>query len=256
MAYVRSRDGTRIAFDATGNGNGPPLILVGGGLDDGTENAPLAPRLASAFTVYNYARRGRGDSGDTPPYALVRELDDLAALIADAGAPARLFGASSGGALALEAAAAGLPVAAVAVYEVPYLVAPGDLERWRAYVSDLATALAHDRRGEALALFMRVAGSTDADIERARAAPVWPSLLALAPTLAYDAACLGAGHPPPRLAKVRCPTLVLTGDDPFFHPAAEALADLIPAADRRILPDQGHIADPNALAQVLATFFV
>ena len=253
MAYVRSRDGTRIAFEATGAG--PPVILVGGGLDDGSENAPLAPRLAGAFTVYNYARRGRARSGDTPPYALARELEDLAALIAEAGAPACLFGASSGGALALEAAATGLPVAAVAVYEVPYLIAPGDLTRWRTYVSDLAAALASDQRAEALELFMRVAGSTEADIARARTVQAWPSLLALAPTLAYDAACLGAGHPPPRLAEVRCRTLVLTGDNPFFHPAAEAIADLIPTADRRTMPNQGHVADPATLAPVLAMFF-
>jgi len=105
MDYVASADGTRIAVDR--QGEGPVVILVAGGLDDGTENAPLAAELAGAFTVYNYQRRGRGDSGDTQPYAAEREIEDIAVLITQGRA--HLFGVSSGGALALEAAAAGLP---------------------------------------------------------------------------------------------------------------------------------------------------
>jgi pimeloyl-ACP methyl ester carboxylesterase len=112
-----SKDGTDIAYERMGSG--PAVILVGGGLDDGAENAPLAPELAEQFTVYNYARRGRGESGDTLPYAVAREIEDLDALIAEAGGSAHLYGVSSGGALALEAAAAGLAVDGIALYEVP-----------------------------------------------------------------------------------------------------------------------------------------
>ena len=106
MAFrVTSNDGTTIAYDR--KGSGPAVVLVGGALDDGAENASLVPALAEHFTVYNYARRGRGASGFTEPYAVEREIEDLDALIAEAGGSAHLFGASSGGALALEAAAAG-----------------------------------------------------------------------------------------------------------------------------------------------------
>ncbi|HEX2134030.1 MAG TPA: alpha/beta hydrolase [Actinophytocola sp.] len=253
---VTSQDGTTIAYDRTGAG--PPVVLVGGGLDDGVENAPLAAELAAEFTVFNYARRGRGASGDTPPYAVRREVEDLDALIAVAGGPVHLFGASSGGALALEAAAAGLSVATVAVYEVPYPIGDDEVSAWRAYRTNLATA----SPGDALELFMRLAGSSDEDIVGARAAPVWADLERLAPTLPYDAACLGDGPPPRRLADVEQPVLVLTGDAGlpglalgYFDRAAEALDDLLPNADRLTVPGQGHVADPKTLAPVLSRFF-
>lgn len=260
MAHVTSQDGTPIAYTRTGAG--PPVVLVGGGLDDGTENAPLAPELSASFTVYNYSRRGRGESGDTPPYAVARELEDLAALIAEAATPVHLFGASSGGALALEAAAAGLPVASVAVYEVPYPVGEEDVRYWREYRRRLSVALDADRRDEALELFMRLAGSSDEDIEGARSAPVWADLRRLAPTLAHDAACIGDGPPAPRLADVRQPVLVLTGDaglpglaTDYFAVAAAALVERLPHARSRTLAGQGHVAEPKALASVLSEFF-
>ncbi|HWM12675.1 MAG TPA: alpha/beta hydrolase, partial [Solirubrobacteraceae bacterium] len=118
MARVTSRDGTSIEYDL--QGSGPAVVLVGGGLDDGAENVPLAAELAASFSVVNYARRGRGASGDTAPYAVAREVEDLEALIEVAGGRAHVVGISSGGALALEAAAAGLPIDRLAVYEVPY----------------------------------------------------------------------------------------------------------------------------------------
>ncbi len=119
MAHVTSADGTAIGYDRLGD-DGPALVLLGGGLDDGSENVPLGEHLAAAgFAVINYRRRGRGDSGDTGSYAVEREVEDLAAVIEVAGGRAHLFGASSGGALALEAAAAGLPVDRIAVHEVP-----------------------------------------------------------------------------------------------------------------------------------------
>jgi pimeloyl-ACP methyl ester carboxylesterase len=140
MAYVTSADGTSIAYQR--DGNGPPVILIGGGLDDGSENAPLGEELAQDFTAYNFARRGRDDSGDTQPYAVEREIEDLAVLITEAGGSAHLFGASSGGMFALEAAAAGLPVGKVAVYEVPYDTADDAVHRAREYREQLAMALA------------------------------------------------------------------------------------------------------------------
>jgi pimeloyl-ACP methyl ester carboxylesterase len=250
-ARVTSADGTAIAFERAGAG--PAVILVGGGLDDGAENAPLMPALAARFTVVNYARRGRGESGDGAAYAVEREVEDIAALIAEVGGPVHLFGASSGGALALEAA--GLDVARIAVYEAPYPVEMVDA--WLAYREQLAAALAEDRRGEALELFMRLAGSSDEAIAGARAAPAWPQLEALAPTLAYDAACLRDGRPPERFAAIEQPVLVLTGADPggFFGPAADALVATLPRAERRVLAGEGHVAAPGVLADALAEFF-
>lgn len=120
MPHVTSKDGTSIEYERTGKG--PAVVLVGGGLDDGSENAPLAPELAGMFTVVNFSRRGRGHSGDTQPYALAREIEDLDTLIQGVGGSAHVYGVSSGGALAIEAAAAGSAIDRLALYEVPYLV--------------------------------------------------------------------------------------------------------------------------------------
>lgn len=266
MPHVTSSDGTTVGYDRLSD-DGPALVLVGGGLDDGSENVPLGEHLAAAgFAVVNYRRRGRGDSGDTAPYAVEREVEDLAAVIEAAGGRAHLFGASSGGALALEAAAAGLPVDRIAVHEVPYLVGEPMVAAWQQYVADLGAVLDAGDRAEALRLFMRLAGSPDEAIAGAEAAPVWPALLELAPTLRYDAACIGAGPPPAeRLAAVARPVLLSTGAtvDPhsaglpvdFFGAAADAAAALLPDAQRLTVEVAGHVADPALLAPKLEEFY-
>jgi pimeloyl-ACP methyl ester carboxylesterase len=262
VRHVISKDGTAIAYDRSGDG--PAVILVGGGLTDRAENAPLGPELADRFTVFNYDRRGRGESGDTQPYAMEREIEDLEALVAEAGGSAHLYGISSGGALALEAAAAGVAVGRLAVYEVPYFV--GGSRRWQEYVDGLGTALAEGRRSDALELFMRLAGASEDGIEGAKSSPVWPGLEAIAHTLAYDAACLGDGSPPTaRLARITQPTLVTTGATPdshmgglapdFFDRAADAIAAAIPGAERRVVKGQSHVVDAKTFAPVLARFF-
>jgi len=263
MAAVTSSDGTSIAYERAGSG--PVVILVGGGLDDGSENAPLVPELAGRFTVINYARRRRADSGDTLPYAVEREIEDIDALVAEAGGSASLYGVSSGGALALEAAAAGLAIDSVAVYEVPYNVADDWPPRWAAYRERLGELLAESRRDDALELFMRLAQTPDEAIASARAAPFWPALEAIAPTLAYDAACLGDGRPPmARLRTIAQPVLVATGGAHeadaaewvrALDPAAHAIAAALPNAERRTLEGQGHVADPKAVAPALTRFF-
>jgi pimeloyl-ACP methyl ester carboxylesterase len=231
---------------------------VTGGLDDGSENAPLARVLAQSFTVYNYARRGRAPSGDTLPYAVEREIDDIDALIARAGGHAHLYGVSSGGALVLEAALAGVAADRLAVYEVPFDVAEETAVQQREYVAKLESLLASGRRDLALELFMRLAGSSEAMIRGARQSPVWPGLEALAHTLAYDAACLGDRRPhPQRLARIRQPTLVATGGgvEPFER-AADVVAESIPHAERATLQGQAHVVDPEVLAPLLERFFV
>jgi pimeloyl-ACP methyl ester carboxylesterase len=260
---VVSSDGTPIAYERAGSG--PPLVLVGGGLDDGAENAPLVPLLAQRFTVCNYARRGRGGSGDTPPYDVRREIEDLDALIADLGGRAHVYGVSSGGALALEAAAAGSAIDGLAVYEVPYPVGAEATRRWRDYVDALTALLAAGRRSAAVELFMGLAGAPEEEIAAAPTSPLWPRVEALAPTLAYDAACLGSGVPRDRLAGIARPTLVVTGGsaDPhmselqpgYFDDAADAVAAAVPGARRHVLAGQSHVPAPEAVAELLAGWF-
>lgn len=254
MTTVISKDGTHIAYEQAGAG--PALILIGGGLDDGAENGGLARMLARHFTVFNYARRGRGSSGDAQPYAVEREIEDLDALIAEAGGRTHVFGASSGGALALEAAAAGSDIARVAVYEVPYDPADGVAEQQEEYVRRLDALLAEDRRGDALALFMTYAGSSEADIAEAKRSPLWPGLEAIAHTLAYDAACLRDRTPPvAMLARVRQPVLVATGDPSWFEAGAEAVTAALPDATRLRLGGQSHVPEPAVLGPALVEFF-
>jgi len=264
MSRVVSRDGTPIAFDRIGRG--PAVILVNGGLADRTENAPLAAELARHFTVYNFDRRGRGGSGDTQPYAVERELEDIAVLLAEAGGAAHLYGPSAGGGLVLKAAAAGLPVDRVAVYDVPYCIASDAAERARVFVDRLGPALTGGHAGDALALFMWFAGSTQDDIAGARQSPMWPGLLAIENTIAYDAACMGDYRPPAsQLSKITRPTLAITGDvldthmtglpSDLFERAAEAITQNVPDAQWRRLPGQTHMVDASVLAPVLTRFF-
>ena len=265
MPHVTSADGTAIGYDRLSD-NGPVVILVSGGLDDGPENLPLGQHLSDQFTVITYRRRGRGDSGDTQPYAVQREIEDLAAVIEAAGGRAHLFGASSGGALALEAAAAGLPIDRIAIHEVPYQLGDEIIDAWRSYKADLDVALDADDREEALRLFMRLAGAPVEQIPAAGTDPVWDALRAVASTLRYDVACLGDGPPPAgRLATVAQPVLLTTGVtiDPhmaglpadFFGAAADAAAVSLPNARRATIELAGHVPDPAVLGPILSDFY-
>jgi pimeloyl-ACP methyl ester carboxylesterase len=264
MNAAISKDGTPIAYQRAGEG--PAVVLVGGALDDGSENASLIPELAERFTVHNYARRGRGESGDTPPYEVQREIEDLEALIIEAGGSAHVFGASSGGALAMEAAAAGLPIARLVVYEVPYAL-DKDGPHWdRRILPEVEELLAEGRRGDVVELFMRTVGSPEEAVEGAKASPYWPALERLAPTLAYDAACMGEGSPPTdRLARISQPTLVAAGSGGagsqaglpagFMDRAADAIVDVLPNAERQTIEGAGHMVEANLVAPVLLDFF-
>jgi pimeloyl-ACP methyl ester carboxylesterase len=253
MNSVTSRDGTSIAYER--QGSGPAVVLVGGALDDGAENAPLALELARSFTVYNYARRGRGGSGDTLPYALEREIEDLAALVAEAGGSACVYGVSSGGALALEAAAAGVAVSRLAVYEVPYGMADGP--QWHLGGPKITELVAAGRRDEALELFMRSIGAPEEGIQGAKDSPYWAGLAAIAHTTAYDAACVRDGSPSAeRFASIRQPALVVTGGSTeLMERAADAILACVPHAERLTLHGQGHVADPKAVTPELERFF-
>jgi len=256
MSKVTSKDGATIAFDRLGDG--PPVILVCGGSTDRSANAPLAALLARHFTVFNYDRRGRGDSGDTAPYAVEREVEDIDALIAAAGGSASVYGTSSGAALALEAAASGLPITKLALWEPPFI-----LDESRRPPDDTAKIynelVAAGRRGDAVEYFMaKVVGLPPEFVAQARNAPWWPAQEALAHTLAYDATIMGDySLPVERSAVVKAPTLVIAGgaDFPWMRDTAKALASVIPGAQIRTLEGQGHNVDPAVLAPALVEFF-
>jgi uncharacterized protein YndB with AHSA1/START domain/pimeloyl-ACP methyl ester carboxylesterase len=257
---VTSEDGTRIAFDRSGGG--PAVILVGGAfqhraIDQRTTR--LAALLSQHFTVFHYDRRGRGDSGDTMPYSVQREIEDLEALIEGAGGSAYVFGMSSGAVLALRAAARGLEIKRLALYEPPFN--SGDAGAHRAsegYTGQLTDLLSEGRRGDAVAFAMMTFGAPAGAIAGLRQTPIWPAFESVAPTLTYDDAIMGDGSVPTGLLEsVAVPVLVVDGGESpaFMHDAARAVADSLPNAQRRTLQGQTHDVDPEVLAPVLAGFF-
>jgi pimeloyl-ACP methyl ester carboxylesterase len=251
-----SRDGTPLAYERTGQG--PAVVLVSGAMSTGATMRPLAAVLSDRFDVVVYDRRGRGESGDTAPYAVEREVEDLAALIEAVGGEAALYGMSSGGALALHAAASGLPLRGVAVYEVPYAVHESAMKGRAEYTEGLTEALAQGRRGDAVELFLRLTGLAEEMIQGARQSPMWPGMEAIAPSLAHDDAVMGGGRVPrDLLASIPVPVLSVAGgaSPPWLREAAQAVAEAAPEGTYRMLEDQTHMVDPQALAPVLAEFF-
>ncbi len=260
MQKANSKDGTVIAFDRSGRG--PALILVGGAFQYRAidpKTVQLAELLAEHFSVFHYDRRGRGDSGDTRPYAVEREVEDLEALIKVAGGSASVFGKSSGAVLALMAAARGLGITKLALYEPPFH--SGDDKAHRAaenYSRQLKALLAEGRRGDAVALAMTSWGAPAEAVAGMRKSPVWPPFESVAPTLAYDDAIMQDGSIPTELmASVSLPTLVMDGgaSPAFMHDAAKAVAVALPNGRSRTLEGQTHDVAPEVLAPVLRDFF-
>jgi pimeloyl-ACP methyl ester carboxylesterase len=263
MRKVISKDGTPIAFDQSGQG--PVIILVAGATATRLAEASLAASLAPHFTVFAYDRRGRGESGDTTPYAVEREVEDIDALLNEAGGKAFVFGHSSGAVLALEAARL-LPtkIAKLALYEPPFIIddsrplAPED------YVPHLIELVSSGRRGQAVEYFMTEAVGVPAEmVAQMRQSPMWPGLEAVAHTLAYDGIIMGntlRGDPLPlrKWASVTVPTLVMDGgiSPVFMHHGAQELANILPHAQRRTLEGQDHGPADNVLAPALKEFFI
>ncbi len=254
MKTTHSADGTSIAHDELGSGN--PVVLVSGASTARGIHAPLAELLAASHTVLNYDRRGRGDSGDTQPYSVEREIEDLAAVIDAAGGSAAVFGNSSGGVLALRTAAAGVPITRLILWEPPFQLDPDAPRRTEEYVAELTAHLAEGNRGEAAALFMRSIGLPITVIEQMRQSPMWSSMQAIAPTLAYDAAIMGDGSLPSDAADAKIPTLVLTGTETgeWAPAAAEALLEVLPSAQHTILEGQAHNVAWDVLAPHVISF--
>jgi len=263
MNKVISKDGTEIAYEK--QGAGPAVILVDGALCYRSFGPMpnLAKLLAPHFTVYMYDRRGRGESTNSKPYAVEREVEDIEALIQEAGGKAYVFGTSSGGCLALEAAIRlGDKCEKLALYEAPYNSDEASQPEWKEYRKQLEELLKAGRRGDAAALFMKFVGAPADQVEGMRQAPMWPLFESVAPTLAYDAAVMGEDRAVPvkRAANVKVPALVMDGGAnlvflPFMHATASALAKAIPHAKRHTLEGQTHDVNVEVLAPVLSEFF-
>lgn len=260
MKQVQSADGTTIAYDQIGSG--PAVILVDGALGYRAFGyiTQLAAQLAPYFTAITYDRRGRGESTDTQPFAVEREIEDIESLINEVGGEAFLYGISSGACLALEAAIKlGPKVKKLALYEAPYDSDEARRQAFRNYRKQLTELLAEGRQGDALGLFMMFVGMPPEHLEGARQQPMWPMWEAVAPTLPYDAAAMGedGSVPTEKAARLAMPTLVMSGSAsyPFMYTTAVALAKVIPNGVHRTLEGQTHEVDAKALAPVLVEFF-
>jgi pimeloyl-ACP methyl ester carboxylesterase len=266
MDKVISRDGTPIAYDRVGSGE--PIILVDGAFCSRSFGpmSKLAPLLASDFTVIYCDRRGRGDSGDSPSYAVEREIEDLAALVEVAGGSASLYGVSSGAVLAVRAAAAGLNVRKLALYEPPLVMADSPPPVQPDLKAEIIRLVAEGKRGAAVSAFMKMVGMPPIFMPMMRLMPgVWSGLTRVAHTLPYDFAVLGdtgAGRPLPAelaaaMAAVHAPTLVMAGgkSPKWMHHAVDVVTRGIPGAERRTVPGQTHDVKAKAIAPELLEFF-
>ena len=251
-----SKDGTRIAFEKTGSG--PAVIVVSGALSHrGLYRDPLPARLAEHFTVYLYDRRGRGESTDVQPYAVAREIEDIGALLDDAGGSGYLYGVSSGGALALQAAATlgSSKVTRLAIYDPPYGQESADFARQKQRVNELVRT---GERGEAAAYFLSAIGTPPEALEAMKRSPDWEAIKKIDFTLAYDYDVLGDGDVPREIVKtIRVPTLVMTGEKSmdFMGPAADRIAALVPQSQRKVLTGQAHQVEAEVMVPVLVEFF-
>jgi pimeloyl-ACP methyl ester carboxylesterase len=256
MSKVTSKDGTVIAFDQTGTG--PAVVVVGGVLGDRSQQAPLAAILAQHFTVFNFDRRGRGESGDTVPYAVEREIEDIQAIIDAAGGSAFVYGTSGCGILSLWAAEHGLNIKKLAIWEPPFIIEGSRPPAPKDYKEQLTKLLSEGRRGDMVALFMtKAVGMPEDMVAQMRNAPWWSFQEVFAHTLVYDADIVGDySLPTKRLASIKVPTLVIDGgESPWLSQSAQAVAAALPNAQRRTIKGQPHNVAPEAIAPVLEEFF-
>jgi pimeloyl-ACP methyl ester carboxylesterase len=257
-SQTKSKDGTVIAYDKSGHG--PAVVIVGGTLGDRSQQAPVAALLESDFTVFNYDRRDRGESGNTPPYAVEREIEDLEAILDQAGGPCFVYATSGCAVLALHAAAAGpgSKIKKLAIWEPPFIVDNSRPKVRPDYKANLTALLKQGRRGEmAESFFTDAVGMPAEFVSQMRQSPWWPAQEAVAHTLVYDATIMGDYSLPRALiAKVNVPTLVIDGgQSQWLTHAADAVAATLPTAQRRTIEGQPHNVDHNAIAPVLTEYF-
>ncbi|MGW6195495.1 alpha/beta fold hydrolase [Kribbella sp. NPDC055110] len=253
MEKVVSKDGTELAYDTYGSG--PVLVLVAGGFTDRSRYVEDAVALSAAFTVVNYDRRGRGDSGDTLPYAVEREWEDLDAVRSATGA--RFACAYSSGSMVLLQAA--LPFEKQAVMEPPFRVdgAPPAPER---YLERLQEFVAAGNPGGAAELFMvEAVGQPKEVVEQIRQTPMWAGLEAIAHTLVYDALQLGdSAVPVELLASVDVPTLGLysNASPEWLRRSVQETVAALPQGTVEGHDGTFHTLPPETLARVLSGYFL
>ncbi len=260
MEHVTSADGTTIAFER--GGSGPALVIVNGALSVGTTANAYAPFLEPRFTLVRYDRRGRGASGDGPVYAPEREIEDLAAILEAVAEPGEglVFGHSGGAILALEAAMRGLPMRRLAVNEPPYIV-DGTRPRPPLEIVDRLRdqIAAGDRDGALQTFLVDQVGLPAAAVDQMRGSPVWPQMLAIAHTAAYDSElAVHSEIPVDRLARLTVPVLVLRGGAsfPWIGETARQVSEALPDGELVTLPGQPHSPAPDVLAPELVRFFL
>ena len=255
MPRVTSADGTPIAYDRLGDG--PPVVIVGGIVGDRSQQAPVAELLATQFTVFNYDRRGHGESGFTEPYSAQREAEDLAAVIEEAGGSAAVYATSGCTVIALQAIENGARVTKLALWEPPFVVGDSRPPVVADYRQQLESLLAEDRRGDMVALFLTAAAGIPAPfVDQLRQSPYWAAQEAFAHTLIYDAMMMGDYGIPATASSANVPALVLDGaTTPWLTAGADGVAEALPNAQRRSLPGQQHNVEPDAIAPALAEFF-
>jgi pimeloyl-ACP methyl ester carboxylesterase len=262
MSTVTSKDGTKIAYSKTGSG--PVVILVDGALcyREFGPSGPLAKLLEQHFTVYTYDRRGRGESTDTQPYAVEREVEDLEALVKEAGGSASVYGISSGAALAMEAAARIKGIKKLALYEAPFIVDDSLPPRPDDLIARSDGLIAAGRRGDMVKLFMKTVGTPWFFVIMMQFMPMWKQLKGIAHTIPYDFRVLGdtgSGRPLPkgRWSAAKIPALVMDGGDSpaWMRNAMKSLAGVLPDAQYRTLDGQTHMLKPEAITPVLVEFF-
>lgn len=268
MRTRTSKDGTPLAFDQSGQG--PAVILVAPAFATRVDQASLAAALAPSFTVFAYDRRGRGDSGDTAPYAVEREVEDLEAMIDEAGGSAFVYGHSSGAVLALDAARLlRAKITKLALYEPPFIIDASRPPMPEDFASHLDQLVASGRRGDAVEYWQTQLGIPAEVIAQLRQSPMWPGLEAVANTLPYDATIMQdtqRGDPLPlrQWASVTVPTLVIDGTvmmgseafHTFMRHGVDELANVLPNAQRRTLEGQDHGPADEVLVPALKAFFL
>jgi pimeloyl-ACP methyl ester carboxylesterase len=258
--FATSADGTRVAFDRLGTG--AVVVLVDGALSTREGARDMQRELSSDFTVVAYDRRGRGESGDTLPYAPEREFDDLRAVIEAVGGEAFVLGQSSGAGLAYRAAASGVPIRAIVGYETPWVGRrPGRDGTPLDYVADLDRLIADGENGKAVDYFMvkMVDAGWFMPLLLRSMRKVWKQLVAVAPTLPYDARVMGGDFEPPidELGGLRLPVLVVVGGKaaPEMRKAQETIAATVPGARLEVLDGQTHMVAAGALGPLAVEFF-
>jgi pimeloyl-ACP methyl ester carboxylesterase len=255
VSSVRSADGTTLALQRSGAG--PALILVdaAGHYREFSSFGGLMDLLVADFTVFTYDRRGRGGSSDTQPYSVEREVADLAALIDEAGGSAYVYGVSSGASLALHAAASGLPIRKLALFEPP-IGTDEDREAGHKFTAELAELIAAGRHGDAVEYFHTGIGVPAEIVAGLRQAPFWPALESVAHTLVYD--CVLSDATSLELAaSVTVPTLVIDSEGTTGELTgwAAAILEALPHGSHRSLAGEWHGVPDDELALVLVDFF-